>query len=162
MFNIFLCDLFLIINNINLGSYEDENTPCTTDESAEKVIDKLEIEAKSLFKWFSDNQMKANPDKCYLLISSTSQSKLNIGNVTIKSSICEKLLRIKIDNKLRLSAHVEDLLKKASRKIHALVRVTPNMTVSKILILMNAFFRSQFSYCPLAWICVIIELLIIR
>ena len=99
LFNIFLCDLFFIINNIDFASYADDNTPYTTNESAEKVIDKLEIEAKSLFKWFSDNQMKANPDKCHLLISSTSQSELKIGNVTIKSSICEKLLGIKIDNR---------------------------------------------------------------
>ena len=81
LFNVFLCDLF------------------TTDESAEEVIDKLEIVAKSLFKWFSDNQMKANPSKCHLLISFRSQSELKIGNVTIKSSICEKLLGIKIDNR---------------------------------------------------------------
>ena len=93
--------------------------------------------------------MKANPDKCHLLISSASQSELRVGNVTIKSSICEKLLRIKIDNKLRLNAHAEDLCKKASRKIHALARVTPYMTVSKRRVLMNAFFRSQFSYYPL-------------
>ena len=43
--------------------------------------------------------MKANPDKCHLLTSSTSQSELKIGNVTINSSVCEKLLGIKLDNK---------------------------------------------------------------
>ena len=91
-------------------------TPYTTDESAEKVIDKLEIEAKSLFKWFSDSQMKSNPDKCHLIISSTSQSELKIGSVTIKSSTCEKLFGIKIENKLSLNAHVEDLCKKVGRK----------------------------------------------
>ena len=116
LFNIFLCDLFFIIDDIDFASYANDSTPYTTDESAEKLIDKLEIVAKSLFKWFSDNQMKANPDKCHLLISSASQSELKIGNVTIKSSICEKLLGIKIDNKLRVNAHVEDLRKKASRK----------------------------------------------
>ena len=70
LFNIFLCDLFLITNNTNFASYADDNTPYTTDESAEKVIDKLETEAKSLFNWFSDNQMKTDPDKYHLLISS--------------------------------------------------------------------------------------------
>ena len=70
--------------------------PYTTDKGAEKVIDKIEIEAKSLFKWFSDNQMKANPDKCNSLISSTSKSEIEMGNITIKSSICEKLLGIKL------------------------------------------------------------------
>ena len=38
-------------------------------------------------------------------MSSTSQSKLKTGNVTIKSSI-------------RLNAHIEDLCKKTSRKVH--------------------------------------------
>ena len=104
--------------------------------------------------------MKANPDKCHLLISSTSEFK--IDNVTIKSSICEKLLGIKIDNKLRLNAHVEDLCKKVSRKMHALARVTPYATVLKRRILMNVLFRSQFSYCPLVWIYVIVEILIVR
>ena len=36
------------------------------------------------------NQMKVNPDKYHLLISSSCQSELKIGNVTITSSICEK------------------------------------------------------------------------
>ena len=76
LFNIFLCDLFPIVNNIDFASYADVNTPYITDESAEKVVDKLEIEAKSLFKWFSDNLMKVNPDKWHLLIYSASQSEL--------------------------------------------------------------------------------------
>ena len=67
--------------------------------------------------------MKVNPDKCHLLISSVSQNKLKIGNVTIKSSACERLLGIKIDKKLRLNTYVENLSKKVSRKIYALVRV---------------------------------------
>ena len=43
-------------------------------------IGKLEIEAKSLFKLFTDNRMKVSSDKYHLLISSTSQSELKIGN----------------------------------------------------------------------------------
>ena len=44
---------------------------------------------------------------------------------------------------------MEDLRKKVSKKIHTLARVTPYMTTSKRRILMNTFFRSQFSYCQL-------------
>ena len=35
---------------IDFASYADDNTPYNADESTKKVIDKLEIEAKSLFK----------------------------------------------------------------------------------------------------------------
>ena len=47
----------------------------------------------------------------------------------------------------------QNYVKKTSRKIHALSRVTPYMNISKRRILMNAFFKSQFSYCPLVWMC---------
>ena len=38
-------------------------------------------------------------------------------------------------------------------KASALGRVTPHMSLSKIKILKNVFFSSQFSYCPLIWMC---------
>ena len=58
-----------------------------------------------------------------------------------------------IDHKLTFDNHISELCKHASRKIHALARVTPFMNISKGCILMNAIFRSQFSYYPLIWMC---------
>ena len=49
LFNIFLCDLFLIMENIEIASYADDNTPYTTGNSMEEVIQKLENTAKTLF-----------------------------------------------------------------------------------------------------------------
>ena len=71
LFNIFLCDLFLIMENIDIASYADDNTPYTTGNSIEEIIQKLENAAKMLFQWFSDNQMKAN--KCHFLCNSNSE-----------------------------------------------------------------------------------------
>ena len=47
--------------------------------------------------------------------------------------------------------HISDACKKASRKISPLARVTPYIRIPKKRTLMNAFFTSQFSYCPLVW-----------
>ena len=55
LFNIFLCDLFLIMENIDIAIYADDNTPYTTGNSIEEVIQKLENAAQTLFQWFSDN-----------------------------------------------------------------------------------------------------------
>ena len=41
----------------------------------------------------------------------------------------------------------------ASRNIHASSRVASYMNISKRRILMNVFFKSQFSYCPLVSLC---------
>ena len=49
LFNIFLCDLFLIMENIDIASYADDNTPYTAGNSMEEVIQKLENAAKNDF-----------------------------------------------------------------------------------------------------------------
>ena len=84
LFNIFLCDLFLIMKNIDIASYADDNTPYTTGNSIEEVIQKLEKAAQTLFQWLSDNQMKANPDKCHFLCNSNSEVSLTIETQKIK------------------------------------------------------------------------------
>ena len=93
--------------------------------------------------------MKANPDKRHLLTSSIDKVSICVDNYNIKSSKCEKLLGIKIDNKLNFKTHVDEIYKKAWQKLNALSRVTSYMDLSKRRRLLNAFFISQFSYCPL-------------
>ena len=77
----------------------------------------------------------------------------NIGEFSIENSDCEKVLRVKTDNKLTFDCHVSDMYKKANRKINALARTAPFINTNKRRILMNSFFRSQFNYCPLIWMC---------
>ena len=97
--------------------------------------------------------MKSNPDKCHLLVSTNDNVSIRIGNFQIETTKTENLSGIQFDNKLSFDYHLSEICKKASRKLNALGRVTPYMNLSKIKILMNAFFSSQFSYCPLAWMC---------
>ena len=97
--------------------------------------------------------MRINADKCHLLVSTNNTVKIKIRNFDITNSKSEKVLGVKFDHKLSSDYHISELCKKASRKIHALSRVASYMNISKRRILMNAFFKSQFSYCPLVWMC---------
>ena len=56
------------------------------------------------------------------------------------------------DNKLKFEKHINTICQKANRKLNALARITPYMELTKWRILMNAFFDSQFNYCPLIWL----------
>ena len=58
---------------------------------------------------------------------------------------------IKVDAKLNFNEHLNNIISKVSRKVNALSRAVPYMRVSKRKILLNSFFNSQFSYCPLIW-----------
>ena len=50
LFNIFLCDLFLIMNNIELASYADDNTSYAVGNNTEELIVKLQNASKTLFQ----------------------------------------------------------------------------------------------------------------
>ena len=68
---IFLCDLFLIMNNFDIASYADDNTPYAVGNNIQELIVKLQNASKTLFQWFSDNQMKSNSDKCNFICSTS-------------------------------------------------------------------------------------------
>ena len=77
--------------------------------------------------------MNGNTDKCIdkLLISSNEIYEIQIDDLIIKKSDCEKLLGVKIDSKLSFNEHIGDLRKKANRKLRALARTTPYITLQK-------------------------------
>ena len=75
--------------------------------------------------------MKGNANKCDLTVSADEPKEIWVGESLIKSSTCEKLLGVKIDNKLNFDTHVKGLCKKANNKLRALARATPYMSLDK-------------------------------
>ena len=95
--------------------------------------------------------MKGNEDKCHVLIRTKENVCVNIGTTQITNSACEKLLGIKVDSSLNFEDHIGSICKKAGAKLNTLTRIANHMPFQKRKLLMNAFFTSQFSYCPLTW-----------
>ena len=78
---------------------------------------------------------------------------MNASGFKIKNTESEKLPGIKVVCGLKFENYLDRVIKKASNKINAFSRVRPFMSLSKKKILMNSFFKSKFSYCPLVWMC---------
>ena len=133
----------------DFASYADDNTTYVLGDSIDDVFKSLEDDSINLLKWFLDNQMKAKSDKCHLITSKQNCMNLKLGNMNIENSNCEKLLGVKVDNKVNFNEHLDRIIKKVSRKVSALTRIFPFMDLTKRRFLMNSFFNSQFSYCPL-------------
>ena len=76
--------------------------------SIDDVIKSLEDDSGNFFKWFLDNQLKANSDKCYLITSKQSYVDLKIRNINIENSTCENLLGVKVENKLNFNEHLDE------------------------------------------------------
>ena len=70
----------------DFASYADDNTPYVLGDSIDDVIKSLEDDSIDMVKWFLDNQIKANSDKCHLITSKQSCMNLKIGNINIENS----------------------------------------------------------------------------
>ena len=151
LFNILLSDLFLLVKDVNIASYADDNTLYESCDAKEEVISSLQSSSKKLFQWLSDNQMWGNTEKCHLIMITDQSANFQLGGSLIERSDCEKMLGVKIDYKLNFDEHVKTLCSKANNKLRALARATPYTSVEKKKILTNSFFNAQFSYCPLVW-----------
>ena len=153
LFNIFINDIFLFVNNTKIWNYADDTTIYACSSDLTTIINSLEMNSSMLAKWFSENFMKINKDKYHLMIfgNKCTDSEVTIGNCTVKESDYERLLGVAFDKRLSFTKHVEELCKKANQTLHALAFLSIYTDLVKLELLMDAFIKLQFNYCPLAW-----------
>ena len=118
LFNIYLCDLFMFTDKIDIASYADDTTPYVSGVTLDLTVKSLEKIVDLLFTWFSYNQMKGNEDKCHVILSFQDNVHVNIGTAQIENSKCRKLLGINIDSKLTFEDHINRICKNASAKLN--------------------------------------------
>ena len=93
MFNIFICDMFLILKTTRFTGYADENTPFVVRENTTNFINAREDIGENLIKWFSDNQTKLNTGKCHVLLKSQGPNTIKL--FTLKKLFMRKDVRHK-------------------------------------------------------------------
>ena len=69
LFNIYINDLFFIIEQTDVCNYTDDNTLNACDMSLENLLRRLEHDSSLAIECFQNNYMKLNEDKCHLLVS---------------------------------------------------------------------------------------------
>lgn len=70
---------FFFINDIDIASYANYNTPYTADKNPENIIEVLEDTSVDLLPWFKNNGMQANADKSHLLVNSKEKLCAEVG-----------------------------------------------------------------------------------
>ena len=126
LFNIYLNDIFLFVDENCLANYADDNTPYAMDKDINTVLNTILNDTNTLDSWFMNNYLLLNNDKCNLLVTNHDEDvSITLGNEIITGKKWVKLLGVKVDSKLDFTEHVS--------------------------ILTKAFVESQFGYCPLIW-----------
>ena len=89
------------------------------------VILKLQKASKTPFKWFNDNQMKANPNKFHFTCSFSVKTSIILENEQIRNSSYDKLLVVFFDGKLTFQSLIDNICKKSITKIKYYTRTKP-------------------------------------
>ena len=63
LFNIYLCDLFIFTDNIDIASYADDTTSYISGVTLDLTVQSLEKIADILLTWFNYNKMKGKGKK---------------------------------------------------------------------------------------------------
>ena len=140
--------IFLWIRHYQLRRWQH---PQSTNINFNKVLHDLEKISDTLFKWFTDNLLKTNPQKSHLLTNSVQETQINIGGTAISNNKREKLLGIHIDTKLTFEPHVRYLCRNAWQKLRAFARIACFLKFDQRKLPLNAFITSHFSYALVVW-----------
>ena len=135
----------------NISSYADDTTLYSCAQDISSVISELQRIAKIIFDWCTNNHMKANPEKCHVILSSNTQREIRFANASIASCPSKKSHRITLDSELKFEKHINKICNIVNKKLNALHRIRSHMSLDKQKMFLRAFIESQFSYCPLIW-----------
>ena len=88
LFNIFINDIFFLVNDTEVCNYADDTTIFACGSDVNNVQHKLEADSCLLSKWFVDNHMKLNDAKCHFMLfgSTASGTSVNVGTSCIEQS----------------------------------------------------------------------------
>lgn len=67
------------MKDVDIVCFSYDFTPYIVGNNIDQITSALQNTAASLFKWFSNNQMKVNPDKFHLLNDESRKKEINIS-----------------------------------------------------------------------------------
>ena len=151
LLNIFINDILLFLESSSVCNYADDNTLFAFDKTFDEVTSKLKNNFLILDEWFFNNFLVLNSDKCHFMTLGTPNTLPNFKckNIIIKNSASEKLLGVIIDNKLDFTEHSNTVCKNTNPKLYALNRISRSLSPEQLVLIINAYIKSLFNYCPL-------------
>ena len=82
--------MFYDNHDCDIVSYADDITPYASSNNSDALINKLEESTDNLFQWFRNNHMRANAEKCHLLVTGNYEVSLNINEFEMALKVVKK------------------------------------------------------------------------
>jgi hypothetical protein len=130
--------------------YADDTVLITSCNSNDNISLVIRNDLEKLVSYYQQNGLELNFAKSvYMSFNMTSHEKLDklMETRNIKKSDVVRYLGVQVDNKLRMTNYVEDLIVKVSQSIRALNIVKGHLPTQQMLQYYHAFIGSHLYYC---------------
>jgi hypothetical protein len=154
LFNFFIHDLYYFIENCTLLNYADDDTLVYSHSSKDELYSKLCSDSQVAIQWFSENGMKANPNKFQFMVAhrhADLTDPIIIGSLSLNPEPHVKLLGVTIDKRMTFDTHVSNLCKRAGKQLNVLKRFSKILGQKQRFRIFQTFIVSNFNYCPTVW-----------
>ena len=114
--------------------------------------DALQADLNALAAWSHLWLLEFNADKCVVLrIKAAVSYRYSLNGVYLQEVVDQKDLGITVSNNLTPTRHVQDIVKKAHRKIAMFRRCFSGFDATKVKILYQSLIRPALEYASTAW-----------
>lgn len=154
LFNIYINDLLVRLNCLNLG-YADDLKIYSTVNTPQDCI-KMQTNLAIIFQWSKLNKIHLNIEKCSVVSFTRCVNPIlydyTVGSELITRRDSMKDLGILFDSKLTFSEHISTICLSASRLLGFVIRSARNFNnINTITTLYYALVRSKLEYASVVW-----------
>ncbi len=154
LFNIFINDMFYVLEQRTLYNYADDNIVSHTNDEEEELLTCLESDLSNLMSWIKTNCLGVNRGKLQCMFISNDNNNtinVNIDNTVLSTNNKVKILGVTINECLTFNEHINIICSNAARQLNAIKRVQCNLDKESKLAIYRSYILSNFNYCPLVW-----------
>jgi hypothetical protein len=158
LFLIYINDIALSSQTINIDLYADDSTMYKSDCSIHKIEANLQENLNEITRWCKLNNMSLHPGKSKCMLMSTKykimnaqELQLSIENISLENVKVHKVLGVLIDNTLSWKNQISKVCSKLNSKIALLKRILFYLSDDMKKMYYNAYILPCFDYCCTVW-----------
>jgi hypothetical protein len=156
LFLIYINDITQVSTELSYIIFADDTNLLISHPDYQELQNITNRELSKLSKWFKSNKLSLNIKKTNCMTFSLSRHKkhninLFIDDQPILQVESTKFLGITVDRKLTWTAHINNILVKASRPVGVLSKLKHFLPAHTLKTLYNSLIMPHLSYCNIIW-----------
>jgi len=154
LFIILISDIDLWTDFATISGFADDNSATITEDSFDKLLLKLESDARQILSFMASNSLVANESKTTFMVLSNRKRDhvdnplaLKVGTSVITEVKEQKLLGVHFTSDLKWSRHISSIIEKIQYRLYILKHLSRLLPRSALIIASEGLIMSNIRYC---------------